>query len=277
MGKSSKTTTPINPQWATDANQGLANDLTAARKVDPLSRVAPTNSLLDQAAASAGAGISPELLGLINKGTGGASVSAQSGADFMDKYKNPYLDQVLKSALADFDVEAAKQNARADLGLAGSGAFGGSGAALTKSMLGGELARGRAATSAGISSDAFNTAANYGSQDANRFLQASTANAQFADSAAGRALQAAGLLGNLEQQRFSNQFAMGDYQRNLDSEVRNADLGALERMAAINSAIPYQLFSGSKTKTSGGLLGGLGSALLGGGMLAGNLGWKPFG
>lgn len=237
---------------------------------NPQARVAGTNPLIDMATSTLTGGLDPKVSALIDRGTsGGASVGQHSGLDKLNDWLNPLTENVVDAALADFDEGAGQSRALADLGLAGSGAFGGSGAALTKSMLEGELTRGRASTSAGLRSDAWNTAADYSSQDANRALQADQANAQLSESAASRALQAAGLLGNLNSQTTGQQLALGEYLRGIENETLNADLNLLGQATALTGSLPLNLFSGQKTTQSGGTLGAIGSGLLGAASLFG--------
>src|SRR5204863_7838261 len=63
--------------------------------------------------------------------------------DYIDRYQNPFLHEVVDTSAADLDARAGQVRAQQSLDLAGSGAFGGSGAALTQSMSEGESARAR--------------------------------------------------------------------------------------------------------------------------------------
>jgi hypothetical protein len=80
--------------------------------------------------------------------------------------------------MGDYDAEAGRRRAAQDLEMAGQGAFGGSGAALTRSLTEGELARGRNSRLAGLLDQMFAQGASLSAGDADRRQQASTAAAQ---------------------------------------------------------------------------------------------------
>jgi hypothetical protein len=103
-------------------------------------------------------------------------VTATQGSKYLNDYLNPYTNDVVNAALADYDTGTDRtQNAMRAARDAGS-AFGDR-AAIADAVYQGEANRGRAATSANLRGTAFNTAAGLGMQDANRFLQADTTNA----------------------------------------------------------------------------------------------------
>jgi hypothetical protein len=105
---------------------------------------------------------------------------AASVLDNLSAYMTPFRDQVLAAAMGDYDAEAGRRRAAQDLELAGQGAFGGSGAALTRSLTEGELARGRNSRLAGLLDQMFAQGASLSAGDADRRQQASTAAAQLA-------------------------------------------------------------------------------------------------
>jgi hypothetical protein len=252
MGKPAKTTTSASvPSWLSTPLQGLTGQITAAGQVDPMSRIAGSNQYLDAAGSSLMGGLNPQISKMLEGAGSAASVGATGASDYYDKYKNPWENDVINTSLADFDVGAGRQTAQADLDMAGADAFNGSGSALTKSMLGGEIARGRGALSAGLRSQGFNTAMGLGSQDADRFLQAGIANAGFQDAAAGRNLQAAGLLGNLENQLLGQRFAFGDYERERENERLNADYSNLAKQSALYSPLGSLFKTVTETKKPG--------------------------
>lgn len=109
-------------------------------------------------------------------------VSARQGSEFMDGYKNEYLGDVLDSSLADYDYGVGGAANAFRLGDLGSGG-GGSRSTVAAAEMAGQAARGRGALSSGIRSNAFNTAAGLGMQDANRFLSADMDNARRSDMA----------------------------------------------------------------------------------------------
>jgi hypothetical protein len=201
------TTTPTVPQWASTLSQDVAGRVGEINRLDPQSLFAPAHALQQQAGEGA-AGLTgwrdtyqgaADLLGAAGQRDaftyapslgsatsyeagrfGGASVGpAASLLDNLSAYYNPYRDQITNPVLADLDVNAGRTRAQQDLDLAGSGAFGGSGAALTRSMTEGELARARAATLSGLLGDMFKTSTSLADSDAGRRQQTTWAQAGF--------------------------------------------------------------------------------------------------
>lgn len=264
MGSKTTKTTATNPPWSTNLVSGLAGQVQDLGKLDPYSLIAGSNPLLDKAQSTLSGDPYAQARDMISAGAGGGgSVGFHATSDYMKNYQDPYLKDVLDTSLADYDVGAGRQTAQADLGLAGSGAFGGSGAALTKSMLGGEIARGRGALSAGIRSDAFNTAAGLGQGDATRATQTDATNAQLAESAAARKMQGGSMLAGLTSQELGQLLSVGDYQRQMEQQRLQAPISLLGTQTSLAGGLPLNLFSGQTSKTSGGTLGAIGSGLLG--------------
>jgi hypothetical protein len=106
---------------------------------------------------------------------------AERGSQYMGDYLNPYLSQVVDTTLADFDENAGTLRAQQAAGAARNNAFSGSRYGIQEAATEGELARARAAAGAQLRSQAFNTAAGYGMQDADRFTNVSLANSQQAN------------------------------------------------------------------------------------------------
>jgi hypothetical protein len=180
-----KTTTPIVPDWLQQPTQDLVTQNMALGARDPSSYVAGSNPLLDQAQAGAGGltgtpwayDASTDLArGVSNtswadpfvNGDGGAGAK---GSSYIQDYMNPYQKQVVDATSADLTQNEGKVRAQQSLDLARNGAFGGSGAALTRSGTEGELARARASSIGGILSHGFDTAVAAGQGDAGRYLQ----------------------------------------------------------------------------------------------------------
>jgi len=103
-------------------------------------------------------------------------IIARMGSDFMDRYRNPFEDQVVQSALGDLERQfGATQNA-SNMQQAASGAFGGGRHALREASVADDYLRTVGATSGGLRAQGFNTAAGLGMQDAGRSLQADASN-----------------------------------------------------------------------------------------------------
>ena len=211
-------TTPTRPDWVDAQAKGLNDALTEWGRRDPTASVAPVSDLERRASEGAaglglsggwstgstdwanwgragpvtgpatgpalGAGPGPDLSGAALSGPvvigRGEAPQAASVLDNLSAYMTPFRDQVLAAAMGDYDAEAGRRRAAQDLELAGQGAFGGSGAALTRSLTEGELARGRNSRLAGLLDQMFAQGASLSAGDADRRQQASTAAAQLA-------------------------------------------------------------------------------------------------
>ena len=292
------TTTPKVPDWLQTTAVDLNSRLASLGGVDPASYVGQVQPLERQAeAALAGLNgrgqVYDEAMDLTRK-VGGSDwmdaymaaaapkVQAQSigGAsllDSLDSYVSPYLRQVINSTLADFDYGAGQTRAQQGLDLMRSGAFGGSGAALTRSMTEEGLARARASTVAGLRDQAFSRAASLSGEDANRRQGAQALNAQLAAQAdqtnaelylkdaaqkaslgleAGdQRLRAAGQLGDLatadQTQVRANagaQAELGATLRSVDTATRRAPLDLTSWQIDAYSGLNPGLFTG-KTET----------------------------
>lgn len=251
-------TTPNNPTWVDDAASSITSAIQKYGQTDPYSRVAPVSDLERQAASGAaqlGAGDSEAVGGQawFNKlmQAPAPSVSSASLLDNIGAYMNPYRDQVTNAAMADFDADAGRTRATQDLALAGQGAFGGSGAALTKSLTEGELARARNSQLSKLNADMFNAGAALSGQDADRRQQASAANAQLA-------MQHAQWQGQLGLDRQANdranvaaQAGVGAQLRGVDQAYRDAPTTALSKQVEMFSGLPLNLFHGQTSDSTG--------------------------
>lgn len=251
-------TTPNNPTWVDDAASSINSAIQKYGQTDPYSRVAPVSDLERQAAGGAAqlGGGDPEAAGgqaWFNKlmQAPAPSVSSASVLDNIGAYMNPYRDQVTNAAMADFDADAGRTRATQDLALAGQGAFGGSGAALTKSLTESELARARNSQFSKLNADMFNAGAALSGQDADRRQQASAANAQLA-------MQHAQWQGQLGLDRQANdranvaaQAAMGAQLRGVDQAYRDAPTTALSKQVEMFSGLPLNLFHGQTSDSTG--------------------------
>lgn len=243
-GTFNNTTTPLVPDWATTPVQGAADRISGLLNGDPQSLVAPANGLQQQAAAGA-TGLSSDTAW--TDAALQASTPFASGGkayDWVGRYMNPYLDQVVDSTAADLDANAGRVRAQQALDLAGAGAFGGSGAALTQSQTEGELARARSSALSGLRSQGYNMALQAASGDAERATQARIANAQMAlqDRA-----QKSGLVLNADANARANiatQSDVGGAMRDIDQSQRSADVTNTQQIVAMLSGLPLGLFAG---------------------------------
>ncbi|MDP1616775.1 hypothetical protein [Phenylobacterium sp.] len=256
------TVTPTNPQWVTDSVQGLSARVGQLGQVDPYSLVAPLHGLEQQAMRGAanldGYGSAYDEAADWTRGLmaqEAPSVQSASLLDGIEAYYNPYRSQVVDAATADFDADAGRTRASQTLSLAGQGAFGGSGAALTRSLTEGELARARNTQVSNLLAGMFSTSADLASQDAERRQQASIQNAQLAAQTAALRLQAANSLAGFagsraasDREDLATQAALGAQARGVDQAYRLAPYTALNSQADIMAKLPLELFRGSTTE-----------------------------
>ena len=139
-GTTTSTTTPTLPGWATSLTQGAAGQVGRVMGMDPASLVAPAHPLqtlsanraagltglpwnFDRAAAlTRGAADTSWLTPHMNAAT--PQAAAGQASDYLSRYQNPYLRDVVDSSAADFDAHAGQVRAQQALDLAGAGAFG---------------------------------------------------------------------------------------------------------------------------------------------------------
>jgi hypothetical protein len=304
VGTFNGTTTPIVPDWAVGPVQGAADRIGKLLEQDPNNFVAPAHALQQQAGVgAAGLNNAPNDFAHARDLTQAAANTAwtqpfmqadtpfASGGkayNWMGQYENKYVNDVVNSTTADLDANAGQVRAQQALDLAGSGAFGGSGAALTQSMTEGELARARASTLSGLRSDAFKTALGAAAGDADRATQARIANAQmalqdraqkvgFGFQGQQQQLQAAGQLANLagndaanQRANIATQLSVGDALRNVNQQQLLAPMVSTEQIVAMLNNLPIGLFTGqsqqnvttenSTSKTKGSSIGATVSA-----------------
>jgi len=302
-------TTPTQPDWVSQGAQGLNARIQQLGTTNPADSVAPLSALEQKAMQGAGG------LSTTSAGPGGAWFTGGSGSAFavpggwtpdtmqaptvtgaslldnLSAYQNPYRDQVVNTAMADFDASAGRTRAQQDLDLAGQGAFGGSGAALARSLTEGELARGRNSQLAGLLSNMFTTSAGLAGQDADRRQAAGLANAQLAQqmNQSNSQLQQADALARdqmrqqeaqfqsqqafqLEQERakwaqaqaqfgldqdansranLGLQASLGQQARAVDQALRDAPAKTLAQQVDMFSGLPLSLFQGQSVDSTG--------------------------
>jgi len=278
------TRTPIVPEWASNLTQGVAGRVGGLLDIDAQSTVAPLQGLQNQAAAGA-QNLSGQTWnyeggidltrGVANTGwldrymrAPGPSVQSESLLSNLNAYMSPYTKDVVDTALADYDFGAGQTRAQQDLELAGSGAFGGSGSALTRSMTEDAILRGRATTSANLRDQAFQRGTALSNQDADRRQQANSLNAQLQlqdwnqrvgqymagqDQRLRAGAQLAGLAGDFEANQRANiatQAQVGDALRNVDQQQRQAPFTTTQQIVAALNGLPIGLFTGEQTDST---------------------------
>jgi hypothetical protein len=181
-----------------------------------------------------------------------SSAGPSSLLDNLGAYQNPYTDRVVRTALADYDDNAARQRAALEAQGARTGAFGGSRFGIAEGQLGGDLARGRATLEAGLLDQGFNTAAGLSQYDATNRQQAALFNAQNqtgvtqgnAAAANNRALAQAGMvqqanLAGQDAMNQSSQFGAAAYNTSQGQYADAANRAALDYAGRADSASQF--------------------------------------
>jgi len=283
-GASTNTTQALNPSWVTDSVQGVQGKINGLLNTDPSTLVSGPSALQNQAFGQAGNLTTSPLFGqAADMATATAAkgpaqlgaVSRVTGASLLDggleRYYNPYQQQVIDTTLASIDAADGRTRAQQTLDIARNQKFGGSGSAITRALTEAELQRGRSSTEAGLRSSGFDRATSLAVSDADRRQGANLFNAgaenaftsqqaQLADSAMGREAQIASLLGNLGSAQGADTRAnvgllgdMGATQRGVTQDQIAAPTELLKLVSALNSGQNYGLFSG---QTSSGTTNG---------------------
>lgn len=239
------TTTPNVPDWASSLTQNIAGQVGNLTGYNPQSLVAPANPLQQEAGANAtnlsgtpwDFDAATDLTGAV------ANADTPSISSNIGQFMNPYLKTVVGATSADLDANDAKVRAQQALNLAGSGAFGGSGAALTQSATEGELARARATSIGNLLSQGYSQA-----------LTGATAQAQLQQQQQAQRLAAAGQLATVADDYGANQRAniaaqqsVGDDLRNVTQAQDQAPVTSTQQLVAMLNGLPIGLFTGTTT------------------------------
>ncbi len=244
--------------WIKKLAEGFGGEIGGLGGVDANSLVPDANPLQQKGFGdAAGLGGLAETFGGALDMTAAAGQSAAPRTEFvksaplMSQFSDPFQKDVIDSWATDFDTDAGRTRAAQDLELAGSGAFGGSGAAITKSMTEGELARARSGGIAGLRSQGFNTALNAAMAEANRKQGANDLNASLYAGQLDRTLNAgrsladiAATYGGEKRADLGATMAAGDVLRGIQTEKANAVPEWLRRRQELLSGLPLDLFGG---------------------------------
>lgn len=301
MGKSkTKTQSTIDPKVMSKLDANLANaQALAARPFQaysgPLAPSVPQATTAAIGTAGNVAGYTPQQVAgpvIAKAPKAAANVTAQTAASGMGQYMNPYIGQVMDSAISDLDrARQIAQVGNAQASTAGGGAFGGSRLGVADAETNRAFLDSVARTSAGLRSQAFDTAAGLGASDASRALQASQgnqnvgianadiamrtalanqqtgltsslANQQAGLAGAGVNLNAANTLGTLGTQQFgmedtAAQRAYQEFLREQQTPYLNQDV--LNKALGMYSGAAGTQQSQQQQSQAGGILGGVGS------------------
>lgn len=242
------TTTPNVPDWASNLTQNVAGRVGGLVGADPQSLVAPANSLQTLGGANAanlsGSPWNYDAAADLTRGV--AQSDTPSIAGNIGQFMDPYLRSVVNATSADLDANDGRVRAQQALNLAGSGAFGGSGAALAQSATEGELARARATTLGTLRSQGYAQA-----------LGGATSQAQLQQAQQGQRLAAAGQLAGLSSAYDANQRgniaaqeATGGDLRNINQQQDQAPVTSTAQIVAMLNGLPINLFTGSTTNAT---------------------------
>jgi hypothetical protein len=236
------TTTPIVPDWASSLTQNVAGRVGGLVGSDPQSQVAPANPLQYLAGANAtNLSGTPWDYDAAEQLTGAvANANAPSIAANIGQLMNPYLKSVVGATSADLDANDARVRAQQALDLAGSGAFGGSGAALTQSATEGELERARATTLGNLRSQGYAQALSGATSQAQ--LQQQQESQRLA--AAAQLAGIAGEYGANQRANVASQTAAGDDLRNVTQQQDQAPVTSTAQIVAMLNGLPINLFTG---------------------------------
>lgn len=266
---STKTSTPNVPAWLLQPTQDAAANITKLGMTDPSTLVPGEDPLQAQARVRAGGltgspwnfdAAADVTRGVLAKAA--PTVQSASLLEGLDKYMSPYREKVVDATTADFDAAAGKTRAAQDLAIAGEGAFGGSGAALTKSATEGELSRGRATTMATLLDQMFGVGANLSGQDATRRQAAASENANLELANRAQRLAAAGRLTDIsttfdanQRANIATQAAAGETARDIATQQAQAPFNLQDWISQALAGLNPALFTGEtstiNSKTSG--------------------------
>lgn len=283
---STQTSTPNTPDFISDPYKQYMSQAQALLGNDPTQFVAPATAN-QQAAFDAASGLGGNSKGLYDQaqaalqaaqGAGPSSVTAASLLENLPAYMNPYINDVVNTTLTGYDKSAAQAAAQMQGQAAAAGAFGGSRYGVAQGQFAADTVDKRAATEAGLRSDAFNTGAGLSNSDAGRRQSAAEQNAQLQEAANARQLQAAGLFGQMandvgvtDRQNIQAQLAAGAQEQDIDQKKREAAINYLGTIGGLFGQVPLGAFVGqtatgnstgtSTTTQSPSLMSSIGQAL----------------
>ena len=278
------TTTPNVPDWLQVPAQGLTSKFGDIAGT-PAGFFAPQTTDLQQQAwtgaqnmqtdpsYSAARGILTGMSDFSPTNITADKITGQSLLTGLDQYYNPFKDQVLNPALADFDYQAGQTRAGQAAQAAAGKAFQGSRYGVQEAQTEGDLARARAATEGGLLGQMYTQATGLSSEDAARRQAADTSN-QSADLAAAQAnqqaAQAAASLNastnlarasqladikNSEQsnvrQNLAEQATLGGQQADTLNQIRQYPIQDQQQLEGLFAGLDPSLFTGQTTTSSG--------------------------
>lgn len=256
------TTQRTTPDWIETPTKGFVDEIGALGKTDPLSYFAGADPLQTQAAGKAAeltdSPMWGQATGLTRAGaTAGPNLgTAASSLNDIQGFLSPYLKDVVDSTAADLDHDAGTSRAQFDLDNATG--FGGSGIALGKSALEGELVRGKNTVLSGLRNQGYQWAGGMADSDANRQQQMTMANMGARDADAARLLSGGGQLGQLatafggeQRANLGTQFDIGEAMRQIEAAKKGAPLDLLKLRSDLFRNVPLDMFGGATSHATG--------------------------
>lgn len=292
--QSTATTTQNVPDWLKNPTMQIAGNIGGLLNQGP-GAFAPQTSGLQKQAFDAAAGLKNSgyldqaggaLGGLKNVGaqqvgadqissqqvsaTPWSSVDAEAASLLdggLDRYYNPFKDQITNPVLNDYDEQAGMTRAAQAAAAGRNKSFQGSRYGIQEAATEGQLARGRAATEGGLLSDMFKHSTSLASDDSGRRQQVNLANAAAANAAA-QSNASMSLQASLANQGSALTAAQSNQGANLSAGQSNqgATLQADQANQAAQLQRAQQLAAlgqteGSESRANLGLQAGLGGVL----------------
>lgn len=247
-GSFTSSTTPNAPSWVTGLSQSFADQIPNLKP-----QVAGLSGLEQDAIGGLSGqnfgGLFNDAAGILRASAGQSapSINAGDGAKGIDKFMNPYISDVVDATANDLDYSAAGTRSQQALDLARNQAFGGSGAAITRSMTEGELARARASALGGLRAQGFSDAAQLSQAEESRKLQASIAQAQASAAASAQQQAAAQGLLQIGNTGLNQQTGLGETQRGVDQSILNLPITTAATQIGLFGDLPIDTLTGQTT------------------------------
>lgn len=246
------TSTPNAPSWVTGLSQSFADQIPNTNY-----QVAGLGGLQQDAVSALSGqnfgGLFGDAANILrgSAGYGPQQISAGDSSKGIGKFMNPYMAEVVQATGADLDYNDAGVRSQQALDLARNQAFGGSGAALTRSMTEGELARARATSLGNLRREGFSDAAALSQAEEARKLQAQIASAQAASASQANANAAAQGLLQIGNTGLNQQVGLGATQQATNQAQLNQPLTNLTSQIGLFGDLPSNLLTGQTNTTSG--------------------------
>jgi hypothetical protein len=176
--------------------QGYGGQQVAGFSPDQQASFGLTNAIVGNGTGDAAKGLIGQYAG-----AGPQNVNANSISSAMSPYMNEYVMRALAPQLAQMDIAQAKTAQATNANATGSGAFGDARTGIEQAQNANDANLQREGVIGNAYNQAFNTAIGAGAQDVSNNLSAQNANANFAETALGRALGGSNALQQLQNQQ----------------------------------------------------------------------------